>query len=66
MSRPVTTPKATAAASMQQPTPSSPKAGPGLTQPPAAIPTPAPAKVNCSPPFTVDSKGIKKWKAECL
>jgi serine/threonine-protein kinase len=26
---------------------------------------PAP-KRNCSPLFTVDSKGIKKWKAECL
>jgi eukaryotic-like serine/threonine-protein kinase len=39
------------------------------TASPAPSPTPAPAptaKVNCSPPFTLDSKGIKKWKAECL
>jgi hypothetical protein len=23
-------------------------------------------KTSCSPPFTVDATGIKKWKAECL
>jgi serine/threonine protein kinase len=63
---PATSPKATSAASVQQPTSSPPKAMPGTAQSPAAIPTPPPAKMNCSPPFTVDSKGIKKWKAECL
>jgi serine/threonine-protein kinase len=28
---------------------------------PAGVP-----KTSCSPPFTVDATGIKKWKAECL
>jgi hypothetical protein len=40
------------------------------TPAPAPSPVAAPAapapQVNCSPPFTLDAKGIKKWKAECL
>lgn len=65
------TAKAAPATNLQPPAtlapakPTATKATAGPTPSPTAAPAAA-AKVNCSPPFTVDSKGIKKWKAECL
>jgi hypothetical protein len=33
---------------------------------PASPTAPAPPRVDCTPPYTVDSTGHKHWKVQCL
>jgi hypothetical protein len=46
-----------------------PDTHPGPADPPKKAPkgpsVPAPKKNNCSPPYTIDKKGIKRIKPEC-
>jgi serine/threonine-protein kinase len=50
---------------------SGPAPGPVTAAPPAPAPAPAPpavptVKADCSPPYFVDQKGIKRYKPECM
>jgi serine/threonine protein kinase len=46
--------------------PGSPSAKPTAATTTAAAPAPASPKPNCTPPYTFDAQGNRKWKRECL
>jgi serine/threonine-protein kinase len=51
----------------QQSTPtSSPPAAPELRAPPAHKPAPRTKTDDCDPPFTIDERGIKRFKPDCV
>jgi serine/threonine-protein kinase len=64
----VPAPPEVAATDLPGATPNSapPPSRPSPTPRPVSAPTPPAPKVDCSPPYTVDSTGHKHWKVQCL
>lgn len=48
------------------PHPTKPAEGTAQTPPPPPPPPPPPAGARCSPPYTVDAEGMRRYKPECL